>query len=198
MPRVGVVILAAGRGSRLGGVAKALIERGGQTFLERIAGTCDRAMVAPAVVVVGEPFAGQVAEHAAELGLEVAVNPDPDRGMGSSVEVGFAHAAQRWGDLDAALLWPVDHPWVELETVAAIAGRAATGAVVIPVVGRADGDRGGHPTAVGRDLWAALAACADVEGGARGVFRHNRDRVVRLAVADIGVARDVDRPEDLA
>jgi CTP:molybdopterin cytidylyltransferase MocA len=47
-------------------------------------------------------------------------------------------------------------------------------------------------------LWAALAACADVEGGARGVFRHNRDRVVRLAVADIGVARDVDRPEDLA
>lgn len=187
------MILAAGRGSRLGGVAKALIERDGQTFLERIAATCRAAAVEPVVVVVGAPFAAEVAAAARALGLEVAVNPEPDRGMGSSVEVGFAHAAGRWPDVAAALLWPVDHPWVAAETVRAVVERAAPGVIAIPVAGQ----RGGHPPAIGRELWPQLERCAQVEGGARAVFRHNRDRVVRLAVTDDGVARDVDHPTDL-
>lgn len=38
-PRLGAVILAAGAGSRLGGVAKALLVTQGLTYLERIVAT---------------------------------------------------------------------------------------------------------------------------------------------------------------
>ena len=189
---IGAVILAAGRGSRLGGVAKALIEHDGVSFLERIAGCCRQAGVARAVVVVAEPFAEPVTARALELGLEVAVNPRPERGMASSVAVGFAHAG-RWSEVDAALLWPVDHPRVTIETVSALVSRADPGAIVIPVAG----DRGGHPALVGRDVWAELVSCGDLDGGAREVFRHNRERQIRVPVDDPGVIRDVDTPGDL-
>lgn len=190
---IGAVILAAGRGSRLGGVAKALIERDGASFLEHIARRCQEAQVAPVVVVIGEPFAAEVGARAQELGLEVAVNPDPDRGMGSSVAAGFAHAIAEWGEATAALLWPVDHPRVAAETVAALCQRAGASVIAIPTFA----DRGGHPALVGRDVWPALRGCGELDGGARAVFGHNRDRVIRVAVDDPGVARDVDHPRDL-
>ena len=190
---IGAVILAAGRGSRLGGVAKALIESDGESFLAQIAATCGRAGVGPVVVVVAEPYAAPVTAAARALGLEVATNPEPERGMGSSVAVGFAHAAGRWRDCEAALLWPVDHPWVAVETVTALLERAGPAVIAVPT----SDQRGGHPAAIGRDLWPAMAACGEVEGGARAVFRHNRDQVIRFAVSDTGVVRDVDHPGDL-
>ncbi|HKE17608.1 MAG TPA: NTP transferase domain-containing protein, partial [Kofleriaceae bacterium] len=107
------VILAAGAGRRLGGAAKALLElprpgsEASETFLARIAATAARAGAGRALVVVGPPHAGPVALEARRLGLDVADNPDPDRGMASSVAIGFARAAERFTGAHAALLWPV-------------------------------------------------------------------------------------------
>jgi CTP:molybdopterin cytidylyltransferase MocA len=188
------VVLAAGQGARLGGVAKALLDAGDRSFLARIVETAAAAGVEPGriMVVVGAPFGDAVAAEAARLGARVAVNPDPARGMASSVAVGFA-ALDADARGDVALLWPVDHPAVAADTVARVLAAAADVDVVVP---RHRG-RGGHPAAVARPVWAALAAAADAHAGARTVLADPRWRRRDLAVDDPGVVRDVDDRADL-
>lgn len=185
----GAVVLAAGSGTRLGGVAKALLRSGDRTFLERIVSLLEEIKGGPCVVVVGPPFGEAVAAHARSLtGCEIVVveNPDPARGMASSVALGFA-ALRAYG-VDDAFLWPVDHPFVQRATLEALAGTAAD--VARPVYQ----GRGGHPPLIRRTCWDRFAACDQVEGGARGVMA--KLAVVDVPVDDPGVVRDVDVPED--
>ena len=177
---IGAVILAAGSGTRMGGVAKALLRAGGATYLERILATAREVGLGDAVVVVGPPFGDAVAAHAATLGVRTAWNPQPERGMGSSVAIGFA--ALREGD--AAWLWPVDHPFVSTATLRALI------AANVPVAQPRHAGRGGHPPLVARALWPALAACT---GSARDVLAPH---MTAITVDDEGVIRDVDTPAD--
>lgn len=183
--RCGAVIVAAGAGTRLGGVAKALLLAGDQPFLARIVATAGAVGVAASdvVVVVAAPFRDAVAAAAHALGTSVVDNPDPARGMGSSVACGFAALPP---GLDAAFLWPVDHPWVASSTLAALI--AAGGGVPV------HRERRGHPPLVAHGQFAALAAAADHPDGARGVLRSS---LTAIPVDDPGVLRDVDRPGDL-
>lgn len=195
---IAAVILAAGAGRRLGGVAKALLPYRGASYLAAIAAAARAVepdgVLVDAVVVVGEPFGAEVAAHARQLGLRVRVNPAPERGMASSVALGFAAIAA--GPASAAWLWPVDHPAVEAATlrrlIAALGDRSADPAVEIarPTYRGA----GGHPPLIARALWPALAACGERPDGARGVLR--AARAVAVEVDDAGVVRDVDTDDD--
>ncbi len=188
--RLGAVILAAGAGSRLGGVAKALLRTGEETYLARIARIAQLAGTSKLVTVVGRPHGQQVGDAARALELGVVVNPSPERGMASSIALGFAAISHY--DLDAAWLWPVDHPNVELRTLEALAASLGTSEVAQP---RYD-SRGGHPPLIARALWAKLAACGGLPNGARDVIA--TASVVRVAVDDRAVVRDIDTPSDLA
>ncbi len=178
------VVLAAGAGTRLGGVAKALLVRDGATFLARIVGTV-RALGGDAIVVVGPPFGDEVARHARELGAEVVVNPDPARGMASSIALGFA--ALRAGD--AAWLWPVDHPAVTATTLRTLVAAIGSHAAARPTYQ----GRGGHPPLIARSLWGELAACA--QSSARVVLA--AADMIDVAVDDPGCVRDIDTPAEL-
>jgi CTP:molybdopterin cytidylyltransferase MocA len=183
------VILAAGAGSRLGGVAKALLVHGGATYLEAIARTARAVGLVDGVVIVGEPFHRDVAAHARQLGLRVRVNPRPERGMASSVALGFAAIAG--GPASAAWLWPVDHPAVTVATLRRLIEAIGDAEVAQP----RHGGRGGHPPLVRSSLWPQLAASGELPDGARGVLR--AAQVVAVDVDDPGVVRDVDTPADL-
>jgi CTP:molybdopterin cytidylyltransferase MocA len=186
---VAAVIVAAGGGTRLGGIAKALLPYRGQSYLATIAATARGAGLVDAVVVVGEPFGRDVAAHARQLGLRVRVNPTPERGMASSVALGFAAIAN--GPAASAWLWPVDHPAVSGATLRQLIDALGTDEVALP---RHRG-RGGHPPLVARALWPRLAVCSDAPDGARGVLR--AARVVAVEVDDPGVVSDVDTPADV-
>lgn len=181
---IAAVVLAAGAGRRLGGVAKALLPaRPGACFLEAIVDTARAAGVGEVAVVVGPPFADRVGALARSLGARVIDNPAPERGMASSIALGFDALGAA---IDAAFLWPVDHPWVTTATLRALID-AGEG---VPV----HRDRGGHPPLVGRAHFAALAAADRHADGARGVLR---GLLARIVVDDPGVVRDVDVPADL-
>ncbi len=187
------VILAAGAGRRLGGVAKALLRRpDGSSYLESVATAARAAGVGACVVVVGEPFAEITRTEARRLGLEVVVNPAPELGMSSSVERGFEHVERRHSSAHTGLLWPVDHARVRVDTVRRIIAGAALDNIVVPMFG----GRGGHPGGFGRDLWPELRRCNSAEQGALTVVREQPGRVVRIDVDDPGVVDDVDRPGD--
>ncbi|MFT4082535.1 MAG: NTP transferase domain-containing protein, partial [Nocardioides sp.] len=57
------IVLAGGRGSRLGGVDKATLEIGGRSLLHRVLAACADAAE---VVVVGDPVAGTEARFVRE------------------------------------------------------------------------------------------------------------------------------------
>jgi CTP:molybdopterin cytidylyltransferase MocA len=185
------VVLAAGAGRRLGGVAKALLPYDGETFLSAIARCLTAAGARDPVIVVGPPFGDAVAEHAHSHGLRVAWNHDPDRGMASSVAIGFAALGRGYA---AAWLWPVDHarvrPSTLIQLAAARSAWPATEAIAIQPRYRG---RGGHPPLIDSALWEMLAA-AD--------YTNARDRLAPalrgVDVDDCGVVHDVDQPEDLA
>lgn len=198
------VILAAGAGRRVGGVAKALLRRAdGTTLLEAVV-TCARAAgVSGCIVVVGPPHDAVTSAEAARLGVPVAHNPDAHLGMASSVATGFAHllAGEPATAPDAptvGLLWPVDHARVQPGTVRTIVRACASDGACVPTYQA----RGGHPAGFGRTLWPALATCAGAPQGARSVLhelaRIAPDHVVRIEVDDAGVIADVDTPEDRA
>ncbi len=182
------MILAAGAGERLGGAAKALLVSNGRTYLERITTTARAVGVVDAVVVVGPPFGAVVSDHARALGLRVVVNPEPARGMASSVALGFAAIAE--GEADAAWLWPVDIPVVAVETLRALVASLGDHDVAQP---RCEG-RGGHPPLIARAVWSRLAACTNLAGGARTVIQASN--VTAVVVGDAGVLRDVDTRAD--
>ena len=187
--KLGAVILAAGAGMRLGGVAKALLAaRDGRSFLACIVDTARAVGVEDVVVVVAPPHEELVAAHARELGARVARNAEPERGMASSIAIGFAAVAG--GASDAAWLWPVDHPDVTADTLRELIEALPGHDAARPVVG----GHGGHPPLVARALFAALAGCDRADGGARAVLAGH---TVDVPVGDAGCVRDVDTAADL-
>ncbi len=193
-----LVVLAAGAGRRLGGVAKALLRLGGLSYLERICQTARAGGAGRGVAVVAPPYGEAVAVEARRLGLDVVENRQPERGMASSIELGFAWAMERGAG--AALLWPCDHPAVKVETVRALlaaleaetgSGSGSAAAPIVAIIPTVAG-RGGHPALIARALFPALAHCAAAPEGARTVLRAAATR--RLALADAGCVVDVDEP----
>ncbi len=190
MSDLGAVILAAGSGTRLGGVAKALLPARRGVFLDQVVATARGAGTATIIVVVGPPFGVEVAAHAGTLGVGIVENPDPARGMASSIALGFAALLET--TCTRAWLWPVDHPDVSIDSLNALLGALGDRDAARPIVG----GRGGHPPLIARRLFERLAGCAELPHGARDVLA--TADVIDVIVRDAGSVRDVDAPEDLA
>ena len=188
--RIGAVILAAGAGTRLGGVAKALLlTPSKRSFLASIVETARVAGLGHAVIVLGPPHGDEVVAHARELGLLVVVNEHPERGMGSSIALGFAAISET--HCDAAWLWPVDHPNVRVATLHTLISALDTHDAARPIVAT----RGGHPPLIARSIWPQLAVSGDVPGGARMIL--GEADMIDVEVDDEGCVRDIDTVADL-
>lgn len=181
---VALVIIGAGAGTRFGGPkAEAKMADGGR-FLDAIVSVAKSAGLAPIVAVLPPGVS-------APAGVRTVVNANPKSEQIASARLGLAQLTS--APVTSALLWPVDHPFVNLESVLAILDAARrTGAhIVVPV----HAGRRGHPAWFHRDTWRELMTVAD--GGARAVIRADPSRVGEVEVRDAGVLRDIDTQSDL-
>lgn len=189
--RVAGVVLAAGAGRRFG-MPKALVDYGGELFVERAArilteGGCD-----PVVVVLGA--AGAEVMRKAELhDATVMLNPDWETGMGSSLRVALRALASTTlpDSVHAAAVLPVDMPGVSPESVRRVAGHASRSALAAAT----HEGRRSHPVLLGRDHWDGAAEAATGDSGARHYL--SRHSVTLVPCDDISKGFDIDRPEDL-
>ena len=111
-----VIILAAGKGTRMRSeLAKVLHRAGGRTLLEHVIRACQPLKPAQMVVVVGHQ-AKEVAAVAESLGAQAVVQ-QPQRGTGHAVQV--ARRAIRKG-AKLALVLPGDAPLLQTATLAAL------------------------------------------------------------------------------
>ncbi len=184
-------IILSGGASRRMGTPKALLRFQNETFLDRLirvfSAVCD-----PIVVVVGE-HADRI-RSGIERGRDVlfALNPDPERGMLSSLQCGLALVP---AGAEGAMFLPVDHPHIEISTIETLAARFRAGrsSVAVPTYA---GEHG-HPVCIASGLIAELLALPPGAKASDVIHRHI-PQTQYIEVADPAVVTDVDDPRAYA
>lgn len=186
------IVPAAGRGSRFaksgpGTPPKLLTLIDGLPMVRRTVASLLDGGASRCVVVVSAQL--EVAVHSALAGLPVtlAVNPEPDQGMFSSIQCGVAHTAEG----DVCLLLPGDMPYVQPATVAAVLASAARTGLTVSA---AHAGRNGHPIVLSAALRSRI-----LQAPPNAILSEERSReqFLSIDVPDAGVHRDVDRPSDV-
>jgi CTP:molybdopterin cytidylyltransferase MocA len=187
---IAAVVLAAGGSTRMGEPKALLTTPEGRGYAEAIADRARAGGCGEVVLVLGPPHGDAVREAIAAVRPPptTAWNALPERGMLSSVQAGLAKLSPA---VEAALIWPVDIPFVAVETVRALV--AHDGTIVVPV----HNDRGGHPLRLGRVHFAEVMGL-DPARGLKALFEAHTAAVTRLPVDDRAVLVDVDTPDDYA
>ena len=175
---VAAAVLAAGAGARMGGPKAELIIDGSR-LLDRAVAVAVEAGCAPVVAVIRDP--------APVVGALAVVNPNPARGMRSSL----ALAVDVAGGSDALVVLLVDMPGTTADGVRAVVQAWRPGRIAI---GRYGATRG-HPIVMALDLWRAALELAEADEGARAFLAAHPELVDEVDVP--GDPADLDTPEDL-
>ena len=180
------LLLAAGSARRYG--APKLLEARFQG--EPIAALAARHLlqVMPGAIAVVADAQGPLAQLFESCGARTVVNPQPQRGMGSSIAIGVAASRDAAGWVVAL----ADMPWLRPCSIAAVVAALNAGAGVAATRFQ---NRRGHPVGFAAGFREQLLQLDGGEG-ARSVLA-NADQVVEIEVNDPGVLLDVDVPEDL-
>jgi bifunctional UDP-N-acetylglucosamine pyrophosphorylase/glucosamine-1-phosphate N-acetyltransferase len=117
-----IVILAAGKGTRLkSSLAKVLHRAGGRTLVEHVLRTCAPLKAKKTLVVVGHQ-AEQVTALVEPLGAEIVLQ-QPQHGTGHAMQV----ARRALGNAKLAVVLPGDAPLVRTETLKALIAAHSSG-----------------------------------------------------------------------
>jgi molybdenum cofactor cytidylyltransferase len=202
------IILAAGNSSRMGR-PKALLEYGGEFFIERVCAALRAAGVAERVVVLGRDAAA-ITSAWKSSGEKVAVNPEPDLGQMSSVRVGLSAAGPA---AEGFMICLADQPTIITETYKEVAAFWVLhkDAIVIPRCLRSKSQvtsnkshvtndstlayKRGHPIIIPA-AHSHLCFEGPLDKGLHWVTHHPSVQVLDLNVEDSGIIRDCDTPED--
>jgi molybdenum cofactor cytidylyltransferase len=137
------------------------------------------------IVLVTAPDDEALRAWAAEAGVRTVVNPDPDRGMLSSIQEGMAWAPK----YQQIVVCPADLPALRASTVAAVLREAGQHLLTVASYQ----GRRGHPLVIAPSLIPEIGTL-DLGIGLRELL--DRHPVHEVEVDDPGAVRDVDTPED--
>lgn len=180
----GCVLLAAGAGRRFGG-DKLLHEIGGESMLARALRLYAEIPLDARVCVVRSET-DVLARLARESGFSVVVNPDPERGVGSSVSIGTTTALLLEPDLEGILYAVSDQPFLTHESVEKLT--EAFEAYPQSIVSLGFGGRRGNPAVFPKSLFGELAALGEDVGGGAVIRRH----LEMLRLVEAGSARELE------
>jgi len=145
-PRLAVLLLAAGEGSRLGSSPKALLQKDGESLLKHF---CQAITVfSPTQLLVVTGFHAQAIEteltklrQEFHLPIEWMRNANPERGQASSVRIGLETLSSNYDILLVALS---DQPLVGIPEIAALLNqfeqRDSQKEIILPMVGQQRGN----------------------------------------------------------
>jgi molybdenum cofactor cytidylyltransferase len=183
------LVLAAGAGSRFGG-GKLLATIGGRPVLQHVLDALAAAGVGEVVVVLGMDAAA-VEAAITWRGERRVVNPAPERGLSSSLQVGFEAIGQTAGAVLVAL---GDQPLVSVEVIRSLLDAPLTPNRPIVVPAYAD-ERGRNPVLL-RPAAFGLVAEASGDRGLGPILAAHPELIAEVPAAGSNV--DVDTPDDLA
>jgi molybdenum cofactor cytidylyltransferase len=184
---IAVVVLAAGRGLRLGGpIPKPILRFGGRPLMLYALDAARASGVGPVSVVVSDD---QVADAVPE-GIGVFRNPAPESGIASSLQVALrAHESQ--AEIGAVVVGLADQPLVGADAYRRVASASDDGARL--AVATYGGVRG-NPVLIARPHWSEALALTGDEGARVLIRRHG---AIEVPCDGTGEAVDIDTPEDV-
>ena len=186
------IVLAAGKASRFGG-EKMLVHLGGTPMVCRTVAACVSSRLDEILVVT--PPSPEVQEaivqrFPVEERIRYAVNPDPERGMLSSLKVGLKATTQQ---TSAAMVILGDMPMVPANLMdELVIEHAWHGGILLPVCG----GEWRHPRVIPRELFAEIQALPDDGKGTEVIERYRAD-ITTVDVSDDNTFLDVDEPADV-
>lgn len=182
-----IVILAAGRSSRMRGADKLAERVEGQPLLTLV---CARALATGCPVWATLPGPDHPRAALLPPGVTPVFLPAAQAAMGLSIAGGIAALPAA---VTAAMLLPADMPELSTDDLCAMIA-AYRGGILRATA--ADGTPG-HPVIFSRDSFADLLALISDEG-ARRVIRARPDQASTIALPDRHALTDLDTPEDWA
>ncbi len=189
--RIGAVLLAAGEGRRMGGVAKPLIRLQGVPLISRQLVALSGAGVDEVVVVTGHARHA-VEEEVRSFVVTLAHNDAHADGQQSSVRVGLAALS---GPFDAVVVMPADMPLIGASDLTELIGafkKRPAGHIVVPVV---NGQRG-NPIVLGDQALARILA-SDTNLGCRHLIEREPELVHAYQTTNARFVTDLDTVEDV-
>src|SRR5262245_41073771 len=184
------VVLAAGRSDRAGG-PKALAELSGETFVARAVRVLGEGGCEVVWVVVGAPFGERVRRAASPA--RVIENPDPSRGMLSSLQTGLCAALEATPAPTALVFSLVDHPRVGSAVVEKLIARQRE--APCDAIRPRYGGKPGHPVLISASVARKLLG-APVETTVRDALAEVA-RIEDLDVDDPAIIDDADNADEI-
>ncbi|HVZ17243.1 MAG TPA: nucleotidyltransferase family protein [Terriglobales bacterium] len=187
------LILAAGESSRMG-QSKALLPWRGGTFLSGAIRVLNA--FTDMVIVVAGNNAAQLQPVVDANAAFLVVNPQPERGQFSSLQIGVQEVLNR--GRDAAIITLVDRPPAQPETVQHVKEEflSRVDQNLWGALPEYEGKHG-HPYIAGRELIGAYLD-APLTANARDIQHAHQDRILSVPVTDPMVIANVDTPEQYA
>ena len=190
MKTIHAIILSGGDSSRMGS-HKALLNFGGESFLEHCIEALSHESIANVFVMTGTAH-DEIDKHVQERSLPVTLirNPHPDEGQYSSLQMGIRSVPKV---VDAVIVHLVDHPLVKKETVAAILKRfeETNASITIPSYQH----RRGHPVLYSSSLFQEIISTFP-EHGARSILDLHKAEIEYVNVDDPGIRIDIDTRDE--
>jgi molybdenum cofactor cytidylyltransferase len=182
------ILLAAGFSTRMGEF-KQVMKVAGMPMVRQVAGSLLSAGL-EVLVIVGYRHA-QVQEALSGLSCEYILNPRPEQGMFSSVQLGCARVETG----TACLVTPCDCPGVLPATIRQVQQTVQhhRTKVIIPTFQ----GRRGHPVGLPASLVDMIRTLSPTTPGLNSLWRETPELVMHVEVDDPAVLRDFDRPEDI-
>lgn len=189
---VGAVLLAAGRGSRMGNRPKSLLQLDGVPLIQRQLIALSGAGIDEVVVVLGH-YAQHIEPAIAGFPVTLVRNPQPDDGQVSSQRLGLAALSPT---LDAVVVALADQPLINAQDVidlmAAYQQRPPVTEVVVPLVQGLPG----NPVMFSRHVKEAILMGVGQLGCKQWQTQHPQ-HVHTWETANPHYRQDVDSPQDL-
>ena len=191
-PRIAVMVLAAGRSTRMGSANKLLAEVDGAPMVRHAVRTACASQGGPVIVVTGHE-AEAVADALHGESIELVHNPDFAEGLSTSLRRGLAALPE---EADGVLVCLGDMPGVD----AGVLDRLI--AAFSPLEGRAiclptwKGKRG-NPVLLGRRFFPEIQALTG-DVGAKPLVADYPELVAEVPMPDDAVLTDIDTPDALA
>ncbi len=148
------------------------------------------------IVLVTAPKDEELRGWARRAGIASAVNPEPERGMLSTIREGVAAlggAAELARRGSILLVSPADLPNLEAGTVAGLLRRMRESGA--PIAQPVFHGKHGHPLAIAPALIPEIDTL-DPNVGLRQLRDRHAAELLEIEVEDAGVVQDVDTPED--
>ncbi len=187
--KVGLIILAAGKASRMG-KPKQLLTYQGSSLISHAVKIGLNSICKPLIVVLGA-YTEQIKPEIDKLPVKIVENPHWKTGMSSSIRAGIAAIKESNPNLDAVIIALADQPLIsEAVFDRLIQSYQETQNIIIA---SAYDDIVGVPALFNKTLFSELI---NLEGdkGAKALMRKYQDEMLAIAIPEAAI--DIDTPDD--